>query len=138
MTTINMQTMRYINLLDKASNVKTRKCFVYNNTIFFAVPKFQISKAIGPDAINVRRINEQIGKKVRVIGEADGIEDAKHFVEQVVAPTKFKALEIKDNMIVLTAGGTQNKASLLGRNKKRFEELKLIIGDIFGLDLRVI
>ena len=35
MAIINMQTMRYINLLDKASNVKTRKCFVYNNTIYF-------------------------------------------------------------------------------------------------------
>ena len=62
MAIINMQTMRYINLLDRASHVKTSKCFVYNNTIMFAVPKEMVSKAIGPDAINVRRIQEVLLK----------------------------------------------------------------------------
>ena len=132
-----MQTMRYINLLDKISRVKTSKCFIYNNTIIFAVPKFMLARAIGPNAENIRRIQEQLGKRVRIIKEAEGIHNLNQFVQDVVYPIKFKSAEIKDNAVVITAGGTQNKAALFGRDKKRFEELGEIIKDTFGMDLRI-
>ncbi|MBI5797867.1 hypothetical protein HZA98_03100 [Candidatus Woesearchaeota archaeon] len=129
--------MRYINLLDRASHVKTRKCFMYNNMIIFAVPKVFISQAIGPDASHVRSIQEQIGKKVRIIEEAKGMEDASRFVSDVVAPLSFKSLETKEGMFVLTAG-SQSKAALIGRNKRRYDELQQILKDSFGLDLRIV
>ena len=138
MATIDMQTMRYINLLDKASNVKTRKCFVYNNTIYFAVPKVFVSKAIGPDAINVRRIQESLGKKVKIIKETEEERDFERFLQDVVSPTKFKNIEMKDNIVTITAGSMQNKAGLIGRNRRRFEELKKVLQDLFGFELRIV
>ncbi len=137
MATIDMQTMRYINLLDKASHVKTRKCFLYNNTIIFAVPRVFMSQAIGPDAAHIRFIQEQIGKRIRIIEEARGIEDSEKFIAAVVAPVTFKSLEIKDNMFILTAG-SQSKAALIGRNRRREDELRQISKDTFALDLRIV
>jgi len=137
MASINMQTMRYINLLDRASRVKTTKCFSYNNTIIFAVPRFLISKAIGPDAVNVRRIQEQLGKRVKVIEEPTGIESAEKFVFDIVSPIKFKSLEMKDNEFVLNAG-SQSKAALIGRNKRRLIELNQIMKDNFGMEIKIV
>jgi len=138
MSTINMQTMRYINLLDKVSHVKTRKCFVHNNVIFFAVEGQLVSKAIGPSANNIKKIQEQIGKKIKIIRESSGIEDAKRFIEDIVSPIKTKALEVKDNTILITAGNNQNKAILIGRNKRRLDELKRIVSDVYHLDVRIV
>jgi transcription antitermination factor NusA-like protein len=138
MATINMQKMRYINLLDKAAKVKTTKCFIYNNTIYFAVPSPLISKAIGPSALNVKKIQDKLGKKVRIIKEARDLTEASTFLQEVVSPVKFKSLEIKDNCITITAGNQQNKASLIGRNKRRLEELRTVTQDIFNLELKVI
>lgn len=138
MSIINMQTMRYINLLDSASRVKTTRCFVYNNTIFFAVPRELVSKAIGPAAINVRRLQDQLGKRVRIIEEPSNDKGAEKFVIEVVEPAKFKSVEIMGNEMIITAGGTQNRAMLFGRNKHRFEELQQIIKDIFGLELKIV
>ena len=138
MTTINMQTMRYINLLDSASHVKTRKCFVYNNIIFFAVPRKFMSRAIGPDASNIRRIQEKLGKKVRIIEEVEDSRDAKEFVEDIVNPVKFRSFEVDGTEATITAGNNQSKAILIGRNRRRFDELKQIINDIFGLDLKIV
>ncbi len=129
--------MRYINLLDKASRVKTRKCFLYNNMIVFAVPRAFMSQAIGPDAAHIRFIQNQIGKRIRVIEEARGFEDAERFVEAIVAPVTFKSLEMKDDMFVLSAG-SQSKAALIGRNRRREDELRQIMKDTFGLDLKII
>ena len=133
-----MTSMRYINILDKVSRVKTRKCFIHNNTIFFAVEERQVSRAIGSSASNIKRIQEQIGKKVKIISEPKSTEDAQRFIEDIVSPIKLKNLEIKDNTIIITAGNNQNKAALIGRNKRRFEELKKIVNDFFNLDLKII
>jgi len=138
MTIINMQTMRYINVLDKVTRVKTRKCFVHNNSVFFAVDRVYVSKAIGPSAVNVRKIQEQIGKKVKIIRESEGLNDAKRFIEDIVAPVRFKSVELKDGVILITAGSNQTKASLIGRNKRRYEELRKIVHDYLGSELRII
>lgn len=137
MSTIDIQTIRYINLLDSASKVKTRKCFNYNNTIIFAVPADLVSRAIGPNAINVHRIQDQLGKRVRIIKESTGSEDAERFVADVVSPIRFKSLELKDGTFILTAG-MQSKAALLGRNKRRLIELAQIVKDNFGADLKIV
>lgn len=138
MTTINMQTMRYINLLDRASKVKTRKCFVYNDAIYFAVPKGLISKAIGPDASNIRKLQEKLGKKVKIIKEANETGEIPKFIENIVSPIRFKSIEVREGNLIITAGNNQNKASLIGRNKRRLEELGKIVSDLYGMELRIV
>lgn len=137
MAVIDMQTMRYINLLDRESRVKTRKCFFYNNAIVFAVPRAFLAQAIGRNAEHIRSIQEQIGRKIKVITEAGGIEDAERFVADVVAPVTFNGLEFKDGIFVLTAG-MQSKAALIGRNRRREDELRQIMKDTFGADVKIV
>lgn len=137
MSIIDMKLMRYINLLDRTSHVKTRKCFVYNNVIFFAVPRMMMAQAIGPGASNVRNIQEQLGKRIKIISEPQGIEDAPNFVRDIVSPVRFKSLELKEGMFVLNAGSS-SKAALIGRNKTRLEELREVLMNNFGLDLKIV
>jgi len=137
MSVLDLQTIRYINLLDEASKVKTRKCFNYNNAIIFAVPGFLVSRAIGPEAINIRRIQEKLGKRVRIIKEAESIRDAEEFIRSIISPVSFKSMEIKDGTIILNAGA-RNKAALIGRNRRREVELKQIVKDNFSLELKII
>ncbi|MBS3091594.1 hypothetical protein J4217_04075 [Candidatus Pacearchaeota archaeon] len=134
---LNMQLMRYINLLDKVTGVKTTRCFFYNNAIIFAVPKGFMAQAIGKNASNIYYLQEKMGKRVRIVQESNGTEDIERFVRSIIEPAQFKSIEIKENELIITAGSMQNKANLLGRNKKRFEELKEIIRDDFSLELKV-
>jgi NusA-like KH domain protein len=138
MAIINMQTMRYINLLDSASRVKTSKCFVYNNIVYFAVPREKISRAIGPNASNVKILQNKIGKKVRIIRQAESKEEAERFIKDVVAPVSFKSIEISNGQIIITAGSNQSKASLIGRDKRRLLELAKVVKDSFNVELRVV
>lgn len=137
MSIIDMKLMRYINLLDRVSGVKTRKCFVYNNIIVFAVPRMMIPQSLGPNAVNIRRIQEQLGMRVKIVGEPNGVGDAQEFVREIVSPVKFKSLEVKDGFFVLNAG-SGSKASLIGRNKRRFEELRQVLMDNFGIELKIV
>src|SRR4051812_35031750 len=108
MSTINIQTMRYINLLDSKTRVKTRKCFIYNNTIIFAVPRAFVAQAIGPNAVHVKFLQEKLGKRIRVIREAEGNQDAQRFVQDIVAPVNFKSLEVREGEVVIQSAGMQS------------------------------
>tara|TARA_B100000315_G_scaffold249453_1_gene280689 strand:+ start:907 stop:1305 length:399 start_codon:yes stop_codon:yes gene_type:complete len=132
-----MQTMRYINLLSKLTKIHTRNCFVYNDFVVFAVPAKLLSKAIGPAGKNVKALQDNLGKRVKIIADVKDVANAEKFVKAIVYPVEFVSLELKDNTLVLTAG-SRNKAALIGRNRRRMIELNKILEDNFGKELKIV
>ena len=137
MTIINMQTMRYINLFDRVTRIKTHNCFVYNNTIVFAVPSDLMSKAIGTSGKHVRVIQDTLQRKIKIIKEARGMEDIERFVRDIVEPIGLKSVEVQGDEAIVTAG-SQYKAALIGRNRARLDELALIVHNVFGKQIRIV
>lgn len=135
--TLDMQDIRYLNLFSKITNVQTKFCFKYNETIMFCVPKRLVSKALGENAGNLRKMSEILRKKIKVIPIPNGVEDAQEFVKAIVSPVTFKELEVKDDEIVLTAG-SQSKAALIGRNKRRLLEMQNILKNFFKREYRIV
>lgn len=136
MALIDMQTMRYLNLLSKTARVQSNRCFMYNNTVIFVVPKDLVRKAVGPQGEHVRILQQTTGKRVKIIAEASE-QEANSFVQSIVDPVSFKSFELVNGEFVLTAG-SHSKAALLGRNRVRLEELSRILEDTFGKKLRII
>lgn len=135
--TIDMKDMRQLNLFSKVTRISTHYIFNYNEHIIFCVPKSKLREAIGPEASNIRRISETLKKRIKILPIPRGIEDAKTFIEKIVAPLTFKDLEITDSEIILTAG-PQSKAALLGRNKRRLLEMQEIVKGFFKREYRVV
>lgn len=137
--TIDMQLMRYINLFGKISHVSTTDCFVYNNTIFFAVPKALMMQAIGRNGENVKRISETFSKRIKIVSMPsekeitdDKISALKRFITEVVAPVEFTGLDFTDDVVVLS-GSRESKAILIGRDRSREKELADVLERIFGV-----
>ena len=134
---IDMQDMRYLNLFGRVTKINTRHCFMYNEIVIFCVPKNLISKAVGEKGKNVRKMSEMLRKKVKIIPMPRGIEDAKSFIENIVSPVTFKNLEVVDDELILTAG-SQSKAALIGRNKRRFLEMQKIVKGFFQKEFKIV
>ena len=127
----------HLNLFSQVTRINTRFCMKYNNAIIFCVPKSFLNKAVGEGGKNLKRLSETFGKKVRIIALPRGIQDAKGFIQTIIKPLTFKDFEIKGNEIIITAG-IQNKAALIGREKRRLIELQRIVQDYFGKELKII
>jgi transcription antitermination factor NusA-like protein len=95
-----------------------------------------LSKAIGERGHNVRKINEITKKKVKIIVGPRSIEDLKSFVSAVVAPVTFKEINVEGNEVNLNAG-KQSKAALIGRNRRRLNEMQKIIQDFFEKEFKI-
>jgi len=136
-STLNMQDLRYLNLFSKITRVDTRYFFEYNNVLVFCVPRRLVSKALGENAKNLKKMNEILGKRIKVVAQPESIKDAKRFIERVVSPVTFKDLEITDDEIIVNAG-RMSKAALIGRDKRRLNEMQKIIKDFFKKDFKVV
>lgn len=132
-----MQDMRYLNLFEKITRIRTRFCFKYNETIFFCVPRVFVSRAIGIGGKNIKELKMILNKRIKVVAVPEGIQDAQRFIQSIVDPVTFKNIQIEENEIILSAG-TQSKAALIGRNKRRLLEMKKIVKDFFGKEFRII
>jgi transcription antitermination factor NusA-like protein len=135
--TLDMQDLRYLNLFEKITGIRTHYCFEYNNVVIFCVPKDFVSRAIGPDVRNLRRMSEIVKRRIKVIPIPNNSGDIKRFIELIVSPVTFKDLEILPNEIILNAG-SQSKAALIGRDKRRLLEMQKITKDFFKKDFRII
>ena len=99
--TLDMRFIRYLNLFGKITGIRIHNCFSYNSTIFFVVPASSVSKAIGEDGRNVKKLNQILGKKVRVIKFPKGRENMQEFILSIIHPLKIKGLEISDDKQLL-------------------------------------
>lgn len=137
--TINMKDLMYLNLFEKITKVRTRSFFEYNNRVYFCVPKQFLKQALGEEAKNIRKINKITGKKVRIVAQPNpnNTQEIKKFIEKIVSPVEFKDIEVTDKEIKIHAG-SMNKASLIGKNKRRLEEMNKITKDYFEKEFKVI
>ena len=115
--------------------VRTRFCFRYNDAVIFSVPRELVAKSIGENGRNIRKMSEIIGKRIRIIAAPRGLQDAGNFIKSLISPLNIKGFEIKDNEVIVSGG--QNKAVLIGRNKRRLLEMQKIVKDFFEKDFRI-
>ena len=134
---IDMQLMRYINLFTKTTKIIPKSCFKYNNQLVFLVQKNQVSKAIGKDAVYAKKIMATLRKKIKVMAyPGETIKEIRAFFERLVDPIEITDLEVKDNVIKVSATRI-NKSSLIGRERVREKELTKIIKDILGKGFKI-
>ncbi len=134
--TFDMQDLRNLKLFTKITKVITSHCIKYNDTIIFAVPKIMMSKSLGKNAENIQKMKRILKKRVKIIPMLKGEENMKAFFTNIVNPTEFKDLEVLNDEIIIT-GGRENKAALIGRNKRRLLELQTIARDYYGKGLKI-
>jgi NusA-like KH domain protein len=130
--TLDMRLIRYINLFKKVTGMRAEHCFSYNNIIIFVVTGDKMSRAIGENGKNVKKLSEILGKKVKIIASPKGRENIEEFISAIVHPVKFKNLDLQEDKVIINAS-KQSKASLIGRNKTRLNEMKNILGEYFGI-----
>lgn len=132
-----MQLMRYLNLFEKITRIRTKYCFFYNNTIVFLVEERLIPRAVGENGRHVKKLAEILGRKIKIVSIPTGDRDIANFVAAIVDPIQFNSLEVTNNEVIINAG-RQSKAALIGRNKTRLAEIRKIIKQYFNKELKIV
>ena len=118
---------------------KIKKICKECKTIFYVLPcKKETIFCSRACYIAYKLKNKQLyTKRIKIIPIPKSDKNIKSFIEFIVSPVTFKDLEIGEDEIVLNAG-SQSKAALIGRDKRRLLEMQQIVKNFFKKDFRII
>ncbi|MFH1823281.1 MAG: hypothetical protein ABH817_01015 [archaeon] len=130
--TLDIRKIQYMNIFSKVTRMKARNCFNYGPMIVFTVPGPLVSRAIGRDNQNLSILSQRIGKRVRILAEPQGQGDLDHFIKIIIYPNQYKKISLENDQLVIF-GDQKARATLIGKEKKRLEELSNILNKFFHI-----
>jgi N utilization substance protein A len=130
---LDQETLALSSVLERVSHVKVKDCFrdEDNTTFYFVVDQGDVGKAIGKGGMNIRAIQQELGKRVKIIGFSDNIEE---FVKSFVYPLSVKEVAVINNFAEIRDDNRKTKSLLIGRDGKNLRLLNRAVKRFFNVE----
>ena len=120
-------------LLERVAGVRVKDCFKdeNNEVVYYIVETGDLGKAVGKGGVNIHRVQESLGKKVKVIEYRDNVID---FVKNVIYPLQVQEVTMEGDMIIIKESSTKTKSLLIGREGKNLKVLNRAVKRFFKIE----
>lgn len=116
-------------LFDKITNVPLKDCFEdKNHIITFVVDYKNISRAVGKSAMYVKRLQQILKRKIRILGFHP---DVQEFIKYIIYPLQISSIDIHDGVLILKDDDRKTKSLLIGRNAQNLQNITEIVRRYF-------
>ena len=130
------QLMKYIALVENLTKVNVKDMFLKNNMLYCVIDKENLRKIIGPNGSKIKRIENLIKKKIKILGYSSNVNE---FVKDLVYPFKIDKVEDTEGVVNIHCKDTKTKGLLIGRERRNLLNFKEITKRYFPIqDLKVI
>ena len=127
---LNLDLIHYINLFEKVTKTKFKDCFPSEERLIFVVNPGDCSRAIGKNAVNMKKLTSLINKKIKVVEYND---DPVKFINGFISSVKLKEITFENGELIIKANSLKDKGLLIGRGGKNIEEVKKIVDHYFKI-----
>ncbi|MFT4310313.1 MAG: hypothetical protein ACMXYC_01650 [Candidatus Woesearchaeota archaeon] len=122
--TIDQQTIQLLALFGKIAKTTARDAFEdHNGTLTFIVEQGQLKKALGQEASTVKKLQDLLKKKIRIIEFAPTLEG---FIQQVIKPSKCD-IQVEGQTVSLVPFDLQTRGTLIGRAASHLRNTEMIV-----------
>ncbi|WP_136716636.1 NusA-like transcription termination signal-binding factor [Halorientalis salina] len=133
--TLSDRERRYIALFEDEVDVTIRDCVVDEDRdrVLFVVKAGDMSDAIGPGGRHVEGIEEQLGRSVELVEDADTAAD---FVANALAPAAVYNVTISENddTVAYAEVDHDDTGVAIGKDGKNIEAARHLADRHFGVD----
>ena len=132
--TYDANLLKLMTLFETVTRSRVKDCFTDDNELLtFVVNDFQLGKAVGKGASNVKKLENMLKRKIKILGFNP---NPVQFIKNLIYPVKAE-VEFNDNIVQIKVNDSKSKAFLFGRNRvnlnnnlkitnKYFKEIKAI------------
>jgi len=117
-------------LFSAVTGARLKDTFEVEEVLYFIVEPGQIGKAIGKAAINVKKLQHKLNKKIKIIEFNPGLTK---FVSNFIFPLKVDSVVADDGLVTLTSQDRQTKGLLIGRNAKNLKTMTNVVKRYFTI-----
>ncbi len=133
--TYNAELLKIMALFETITRTSLKDCFLDETKLLtFVVNDFEIGKAIGKNASNVKRLENMLKRKIKIVAFNSS---PVQFVKNLIYPLTDVEVEQQGNTILIKGHDTKTKGFLIGRDqsniknniniiKKYFKEIETI------------
>ncbi|MEK6969550.1 MAG: NusA-like transcription termination signal-binding factor [Nanoarchaeota archaeon] len=122
-------------LMEKIARVRVKDCFKDEEIIYFVVAPGELGKAIGKGAINIKRAQEEFGKRIKLIEYND---EVVRFIKNIIYPAKVEEIIEENNIIFIKDSSKKTKSLLIGRGGKNLKLINRAVKRFFNKEVKVV
>lgn len=94
-----------------------------------------MGKALGKGAENVKRLQQELGKRIRLIEYADNVTD---FIRRIIAPLTVDEIVEENNIVYLKDSRKKTKSLLIGRDGRNLLLIQRAVTRFFNVEVKII
>ena len=133
---LNQEMMGLSSLMERITKAKVKDCFTdEEGSIFFVVAPGEIGKAIGKGASNIKRLQQELQRKIRIIEYNDNVVE---FVKNIIYPLHVQSITEEQGVIVIKETNKKAKSLLIGRQGRNLKLIDRAVKRFFQHEIKVI
>jgi len=122
-------------LLERLTHVHVKDCFKDEEVIYFIVSPGELGKAIGKGGMMVKKVQEELGKRIRIV---EYREQAVDFIKNLIYPLTVEEVEEKESEILIKDSSKKTKGLLIGRDGKNLLLINRAVQRFFNKVVRIV
>jgi len=119
--TFNADIIGLISLFETLTQAQVKDYVMREESLLFIVNENEIGKAVGKKGVNVRRLEDRLRKRIRVV---EFNPDVSRFVRNLIMPYQAKSVIVEEGIITIIPDDHKSRGMLIGKNASilRFNE----------------
>ncbi len=127
---LDTDTLGLGTIMEKITRTRVKDCFKEEDTVYFVVGSGELGKAVGKGGSNIRKVQEELGKKIKVIEFRSNIAD---FVKNVIYPLKVEQVVEEEGIVKIKESSKKTKSLLIGRGGKNLKLINRAVKRFFNV-----
>lgn len=123
------------NVMEKITKVRVKDCFVERDIIYFVVAPGFIGKALGKKGVNIKKVQQVLGKRIRVIEFSN---DVARFVKNIIAPLEVENIVAEEGAVLIKDSRKKTKSLLMGRESRNLNIINRAVKRFFNVEVKII
>ena len=121
-------------ILERVTHAKVKDCFKEDGILYVIVATGDVGKAIGKGGVNIHRLQEELGSKIKIIEYKDSVAD---FIRTIIHPLKIEEVVEEGGHILLRDSNRKAKSLLIGRDGKQLQVINRAVQRFFSKEVKV-
>jgi len=117
-------------IFQQVTRAKLKDCFYDSNSLLiFVVEPNELGKAIGKQAVNIKKLEKKFNKKIKIV---EYNSDVQIFIKNLVYPLRINEVRIEENVATIEPIDSKTRGYLIGRAASNLRNYEGIVKRYFN------
>ena len=123
------ELIKLITLFESMTGASVKDC-IADDKLTFIVEENEMGKAIGKGGANIKRLENALKKRIRVI---EFNKDVAQFIRNMAYPSQVAEIKNGDGIVTIDGKDANTRAMLIGRNRQNLNQISEIAKRYFDV-----